>query len=218
MSTALDSADKPSAVQTSKLLNIAAELRNNIYELVFALKTGPVDVRYVELPSAALVETCRQARKETLQMYRFSKECYLRETTFILTSRPSPGFDGIMNFTLRDLQSMRSLRFKISAVHLQNRFGILPAAGYVATSICTFERHAVGAWFCCEIGNVAIPASIGYPMLYNDGAGWVACSDAAPWVAPWVAAKASRYELFQPVRRLELSALLGCEVELRQWR
>ncbi|KAK5695897.1 hypothetical protein LTR97_008317 [Elasticomyces elasticus] len=216
---ALDNTDDPPAVQTAKLLTIAAELRNNIYELVFKLKTGPVDVRYVELQSAALVITCRQAREETLQMYRSCKERYLRETTFILTSRRSPGFDGIMNFTLSDLQSMRSLRFMISARHLRNRFGgFLRNADYAATAkpMCTFERHAVGAWFCCGISGVAIPESVkvGYPMLFDDGAGWVAASTLEPWVAPWVAAKAKR-KVFQPVGRAELSALLGRKVKLR---
>ncbi|KAK3617662.1 hypothetical protein LTR56_025129 [Elasticomyces elasticus] len=216
---ALDNTDNPPAVQTAKLLTIAPELRNNIYELVFTPKTGPVDIRYVRPPSAALVKTCRKAREETLQMYRSCKERYLRETTFILTSRRSPGFDGIMNFTLSDLQSMRSLRFKISARHLQNRFdGFLRTADYAATAtpMCTFERHAVGAWFCCEISGVAIPASVqvGYPMLFDDGAGWVAASTLMPWVAPWVAAKAKR-KVLQPLGRAELSALLGRKVKLR---
>ncbi|KAK4895287.1 hypothetical protein LTR27_006630 [Elasticomyces elasticus] len=215
---ALDDTDNPSAAQTSKLLTIAAELRNTIYELVFTSEAGPVDVLHVEPPSADFVSTCRQTRKETLQMYRSSKERYWRETIFVLTAQPSGGFLAVMNFTLSDLQSMRNLRFKITAPDLSWRFDAKVAASeYAANVIYTFDRHAVGEWFCCEIDGVVAPAGMGHPMLFEKCTGWVAASDSAPWVAPWVAAKAKR-KAFQPLRRAELSELLGCEVKFQQPR
>ncbi|KAK5737823.1 hypothetical protein LTR17_006471 [Elasticomyces elasticus] len=212
---ALDNTDNPSAVQTAKLLTIAPELRNSIYELVFTPKTGPFDIRYVEPPRAALVGTCRQARKEALQLYLCSNRRYWQETTFMIATKPSPWLLAVMDFTLSDLQSMRNLRFKITAQDLSRRFdATVSASRYAANVIYTFEQHAVGQWFCCEIRGVVAPAGIGHPMLYDDGAGWVAASDAAPWVA----AKASQHKVFQPLGKAELSALLGREVKLRQLR
>ncbi|KAK4950924.1 hypothetical protein LTR10_010917 [Elasticomyces elasticus] len=211
---ALDT-DNPPAVQTAKLLTIAPELRNNIYELVFTPKTGPVDVRHVKPPSAALVKTCRQACKEALQLYLSSKRRYWQDTTFIIAARSSPGRLAIMNFTLGYLQSMRKLRFEITAQSFSLRFdATVASSGDAANVIYKFERHAVGEWFCCEIDGVAMLVGIGHPMLFDDGGWWAAASD----VGPWMEAKASKHEVFQPVGRAELSALLGCEVELRQPR
>ncbi|KAK3623561.1 hypothetical protein LTR56_021524 [Elasticomyces elasticus] len=57
-------ATTPPIVQTSKLLTIAAELRNSIYELVFTKPTGPTDLLTATRPPDDLRLVCKQTRKE----------------------------------------------------------------------------------------------------------------------------------------------------------
>ncbi|KAK3623563.1 hypothetical protein LTR56_021526 [Elasticomyces elasticus] len=213
---ALDSPANPSAVQTSKLLTIAAELRNNIHELVFTLKAGPVHIFYAEPPSAALVHTCRQTRKEALQMYRSSERRYWQDTIFDMSPRAwasSLRKPIRVNFTLDNLESMRNLQFMVPAQYLRHQLGAetVTATHYAANSTYTFKRHGVGEWVCYEIDGVAVPAGKGYPVLFVWDERVIADEDCDSSRA----LRAASSMVLMPLTRRELSILLGYEVELR---
>ncbi|KAK4619634.1 hypothetical protein CLAFUW4_11004 [Fulvia fulva] len=75
--------------------SLAAELRNEIYELAFTSDTGPsldstIDLRDTSPPSKALLLVCRKFHNEAYQIYREAYRSYWREQHFSLnlTKRP----------------------------------------------------------------------------------------------------------------------------------
>jgi len=69
-----------------RLLLLAPELRNSIYELVFDESSdSPVDLRHTNPPSRALLLTCRAIHAETSLVYRHAYRQYWSTNDFELT-------------------------------------------------------------------------------------------------------------------------------------
>ncbi|KAK5678584.1 hypothetical protein LTS10_009028 [Elasticomyces elasticus] len=109
-----DTSDTHTGPQTCKLLTIAPELRNVIYELaLFEPNAGLVDLLSAGSPSGNLLSTCRQVMDEAKGIYAEAYRRYWSETNFVLRTigRRIVSRDLPVNFTERDLAQIRHLQF-----------------------------------------------------------------------------------------------------------
>ncbi|KAK5737825.1 hypothetical protein LTR17_006473 [Elasticomyces elasticus] len=108
-------ATAPPIVQTSKLLTIAPELRNSIYELVFTKHPGPTDLLTATPPSSDLLSVCKQTRSEAHGLWVTANRDYWPNTTFTITTKLTTIedlYDTVrVCFTPQDLASIRTLLF-----------------------------------------------------------------------------------------------------------
>ena len=115
-----DSNIHPAQPQTGcRLLSLAPELRNSIYELVFDESSdSPVDLRKTKPPSKALLLTCRAIHAQTTLVYRLAYRQYWSTNSFELTipSNISSGglqaaLDCVKKLADQDCDRMAHVRF-----------------------------------------------------------------------------------------------------------
>ncbi|TKA62058.1 hypothetical protein B0A55_11036, partial [Friedmanniomyces simplex] len=114
--------------QASSLMALPAELRVEIYELVFGRPAGPVDLLHAAAPSNALLLACRQTHNEARALYQDAYRRYWPETDFTIRKtatgeasyRRSTDAQQVVeiDFTQQDLARIRHLRFVLPAHEL----------------------------------------------------------------------------------------------------
>ncbi|KAK5692252.1 hypothetical protein LTR17_025438 [Elasticomyces elasticus] len=151
-------AETQNAPETSGLLTIAAELRNKIYELVFANdSTEPVYLVTARPPSKALVLVSRQTYEEAKQMYNKAYREYWSFTTFYIDYNIYNSERVIADHcTAADLANIRNLHLKIKDSELERRVGGLASQLAKGSSAVMFARQTDGKWWpSTEIGTTS---------------------------------------------------------------
>lgn len=121
--SALSSADAKSGPEIPssrpcRLLSLAPELRNEIYELAFTCNDAKIDLPTAAPPSSALLRCCRQIHCEAEQIFQDSVRQYYTKGHFrLLFEHKGEGDDPYA--TLRkvakthDINSIRHIQFKL---------------------------------------------------------------------------------------------------------
>ncbi|KAK5719218.1 hypothetical protein LTR15_007741 [Elasticomyces elasticus] len=117
-------ATTPFIMQTPKLLTIAAELRNSIYELVFTMPPGPTDLLTATRPPNDLRLVCTQTRKEARGLWKTANLAYWPNTTFTITKKAIPPHQLQtplhLSLTPQDLSRIRTILFTARVIHFDN--------------------------------------------------------------------------------------------------
>ncbi|KAK5678600.1 hypothetical protein LTS10_009044 [Elasticomyces elasticus] len=104
------------------LLSIAAELRNQIYELVFNEESdGPVELFKAQPPSNALLLACHAIYSEAALVYAHAYRKYWTKTAFMLTYRGQPSrsvIDAISTFREEDCHGISNIAIKQYTGHI----------------------------------------------------------------------------------------------------
>lgn len=116
------------------LLALPAELRNKIYDLVFAIDTASqVALLDAEPPSKELILTCKQICAETRLLYQAAYRAFWRETTFTIALEFS-GHHMFINRALRglrteDVENIQSLQMRTSRAFYSLEEGVWISMG-----------------------------------------------------------------------------------------
>ncbi|KAF7188589.1 hypothetical protein HII31_10251 [Pseudocercospora fuligena] len=114
-------ADAKSGPETSsprpcRLLSLAPELRNEIYELAFTCNDAKIDLATAVPPSSALLRCCRQIHCEAIEIFKDSVRQYYTESYFHLDLEvqrkgdgPYATFDKVAK--VHDIDSVRNIQF-----------------------------------------------------------------------------------------------------------
>ncbi|KAK5744143.1 hypothetical protein LTR17_002173 [Elasticomyces elasticus] len=146
-----------SNTQRPGLLTIANELRNNIYELVFASDgTEPVYLLTAKPPSKAVALVSRQTCVEAKQMYNKAYREYWSLTTFYVDFNDCNSEPVTADHcTAADLANIRNLhlKLKITSTHLERQTQLERCVGSLASelvkgsSAVMFARQSDGRWW-----------------------------------------------------------------------
>ncbi|KAK3621318.1 hypothetical protein LTR22_025253 [Elasticomyces elasticus] len=138
-----------SNTQRPGLLTIANELRNTIYELVFASDaTEPVHLLTAIPPSKALVLASRQTYVEAKQMYNKAYQEYWSLTTFYIDYNDySSKRVTVDHCTAADLANIRNLHIKMTSTQLERRVGSLASELVKGSSAVMFARQSDKSWW-----------------------------------------------------------------------
>ncbi|KAK3617664.1 hypothetical protein LTR56_025131 [Elasticomyces elasticus] len=147
-------ATAPPTQQTSKLLTIAAELRNSIYELVFSKPPGPTELLTATRPPDDLRLVCKQTNHEARGLWLAANRDYWPNTTFTITKQIRPKNDKFlplrMAFTKKDLASIRTMQFTATISRLDKLVQLFEEEdiSYEHGEQITFEHRAgrKGQW------------------------------------------------------------------------
>ncbi|KAK5719212.1 hypothetical protein LTR15_007735 [Elasticomyces elasticus] len=144
-----DMAETQNASETPGLLTIAAELRNKIYELVFASDdTEVVYLLTARPPSKALVLVSRQTYEEAKQMYNKVYQEYWSLTTFYIDYNDySSKQVTVDHCTAADLANIRNLLIKMTSTQLERRVGSLASELVKGSSAIMFARQSDKRWW-----------------------------------------------------------------------
>ncbi|KAK5678571.1 hypothetical protein LTS10_009015 [Elasticomyces elasticus] len=194
-----DIAEIQSDGHTPGLLDIAAELRNTIYELVFTSDLdGPVDLFTATPPSKAIALACRQTRNEAKQMYIKAYRDYWTHTTFYVDYDLEHRINRttVDNLNPEDLVEIRNVHLKMHLTTLVNLLDTDLAEKLAkGGSEVLFARRANGRWWLvtgCDDGDkrgVCWEIHDGHCQLgYN---------------------KCKKSDMFRPISADELSAVVG---------
>ncbi|KAK4895284.1 hypothetical protein LTR27_006627 [Elasticomyces elasticus] len=155
-----DMADIQSKAGTPGLLDIAAELRNTIYELVFTSNLEDcVDLFAATPPSRAITLACRQTRNEAKQMYTKAYRDYWTHATFYIDYDLEHRINRttVDNLNPEDLVEIRNVHLKMHLTTLVNVLGTDLAEKLAkGGSDVLFARHADGRWWLvtgCDDGD-----------------------------------------------------------------
>ncbi|KAK5695899.1 hypothetical protein LTR97_008319 [Elasticomyces elasticus] len=144
-----DVGSAPPIVQTSKLLTIAAELRNTIYELVFTKPPGPTNLLTATPPSSDILSVCKQTRREAHGLWVTANRDYWPNTTFTITKKAIPPHQLQtplhLSLTPQDLSRIRTILFTARVVHFDNLRKLFTRHSIASQNdhLVTFE-HDVG--------------------------------------------------------------------------
>ncbi|KAK5719215.1 hypothetical protein LTR15_007738 [Elasticomyces elasticus] len=139
--------DTQKGVERCKLLSIAPELRNTIYEMVFwpASFRERTDLLTATPPSKEIRLTCRRVNEEARGLYYTAYRSYWTETSFSISfpvERPWTS-SVFANFTARDLARVRFVHFtakcKALAISVDSSYSPLLEWGCEPEQICDFE-------------------------------------------------------------------------------
>ncbi|KAK3617668.1 hypothetical protein LTR56_025135 [Elasticomyces elasticus] len=153
--------------QTSPLLELPPELRNNIYELAFATTAGPVNLFDASPPNKALLVVCTQIRNEAASLFKWG---YWRTTTFHCTSSSyskAMGTARRLPFREEDLQWIRDMYFFCTTTELE-RFQpdfSRDFPGYPSVAGFKFHRQPGGLWACESVDGVDAQQRQGHSRL-----------------------------------------------------
>ncbi|KAK4950922.1 hypothetical protein LTR10_010915 [Elasticomyces elasticus] len=142
-------ATAPPTQQTPKLLTIAAELRNSIYELVFTKPPGPTDLLSATRPPDDLRLVCRQTYHEARGLWLAANRNYWPNTTFTITKKAIPPHQLQtplhLSLTPQDLSRIRTILFTARVVHFDNLRKLFTRHSIASQNdhLVTFE-HDVG--------------------------------------------------------------------------
>ncbi|KAK5719217.1 hypothetical protein LTR15_007740 [Elasticomyces elasticus] len=162
--------------QPLTLLTIAPELRNTIYELVFAADAGPVKLLEASPPEKALLQVCKQTLNEAAGLYVAAFRSYWQGTTF--TIHCTTGSVNIalhrVKFNMQDVKQIRTLlstmdgsNFPVWFYNMRGHFSRLSIPAKV-TSIFTFRHFRDTKWLLVMVDGVAVDTSHGGIMRLND--------------------------------------------------
>ncbi|KAK5737822.1 hypothetical protein LTR17_006470 [Elasticomyces elasticus] len=141
--------DAQKGVERCRLLSIAPELRNTIYEMVFWPTSfrERTDLLTATPPSKEIRLTCRRVNEEARGLYHTAYRSYWTETSFSISfpiERPWPS-SVFANFTARDLARVRFVHFtakcKALAISVDSSYSHLLEWGCAPEQICDFELH-----------------------------------------------------------------------------
>ncbi|KAK4895297.1 hypothetical protein LTR27_006640 [Elasticomyces elasticus] len=210
------------APQSCRLLTIAAELRNKIYELALnEVNIGLVDLLSAGSPNKNLLLTCHQALDEAKGIYASACRRYWGETNFILRRNGTRYHNLPVSFTEHELAHIRHVQYSTTFGRLQ-RGGIedvtLPAQipdDQVHGFRCLFTRLPGNTWWCPPTAAepsrslmVFVGVSVGaYVLEYYEEVTLEDLHSLHPGG-------------FAPIDNEELNELMGCDVVLRgtwQW-
>ncbi|KAK5678576.1 hypothetical protein LTS10_009020 [Elasticomyces elasticus] len=161
--------------QPPTLLTIAPELRNSIYELVFAADAGPVKLLEASPPEKALLQVCRKTQDEAAGLYVAAFRSYWRNTIFTIRRGPeivTPPYR--VNFGMQDVKQVRTLLSIADGNNLEGDFPILQ--GHVsrlfmvarADSVCTLRHFENACWRLVTVDENAVNTSDGVLIELND--------------------------------------------------
>ncbi|KAK5678577.1 hypothetical protein LTS10_009021 [Elasticomyces elasticus] len=168
----------PPIVQTSKLLTIAPELRNSIYELVFTKPPGPTDLLTATRPPDDLRLVCRQTYHEARGLWTVANRDYWPNTTFTITKKPIAWNEQCsplrVRFTARDLASIRTIHFTCTAGPADMFKPLFDTHGiaYKRDSVVTFEHRADfagGEWRMVSLDGNVLKSGMTAKMTAGDG-------------------------------------------------
>ncbi|KAK3617671.1 hypothetical protein LTR56_025138 [Elasticomyces elasticus] len=203
--------------QPCRLLTVAPEIRNKIYELaLYDNNEGLVDLLSAASPSKNFLLSCHQVYEEAKGIHAEAYRRYWRETRFVLRANDgSASWHGIsVDFTEHDLAQIRHMQFSATIDQLQYRNNqtihvTLPAhipKDGVWGLRCLFDRlPKFGEWWCAP--TTAEPSRrlhvnvYSYDVGYGEGVGL----ETLQWADGW----------FHPINTDELSALMVCKVVLK---
>ncbi|KAK4895289.1 hypothetical protein LTR27_006632 [Elasticomyces elasticus] len=208
-------ATAPPTQQTSKLLTIAPELRNSIYELVFTKPPGPTDLLTASQPTSNLRLVCKQTRCEARGLWLTANRDYWTTTTFTIHRETVHSNDMCtpirLNFTTKDLSSIRTIRFTSAMLHIP-RLGHLFIAQNISfhdTQLYTFEHDAEnpGQWRLTMVDGAVLEHGTQVFSMHIE--------EKPCFTTPKVTRIASPSWRPKIVTRADLSVLVGREVVLR---
>jgi len=206
------------AKQTSRLLTLIPELRNQIYEQAFAVPQTSVDLMKASPPSKALLLVCRQTYQEAKGLYNEAYRRYWNETDFFLGSK-ARAHGARMACTQTELSQISHLRITSSAPvgQLDYRLGLGGELLEVLSAryVLTLRRAAKGKWICEKVDGVPWNPS---EMVNGVEGKWFLVLKLRSWSceAAWVSeGYLASLEMggcgFQPVTKGEIRMLLNNE-------
>lgn len=106
---------------------LPAEMRNNIYELVYAIDTSEdneIDLLTAKRPSNALILTCRQIHNETAKIYKSSYRDFWSKSSFVLHTEwqidylnPERSENHLQCLRAQDIQHITRLELRLHRSH-----------------------------------------------------------------------------------------------------
>ena len=109
--------ESASATSSCRLLELPAELRNQIYELAFTTdqdSEGKVDLFAGKAPTKSLLLTCRQIHSEAHGIYNTAYRRFWKESDFVASQRTlhkkrpgKKGYEKVDTITKADLSKLR---------------------------------------------------------------------------------------------------------------
>lgn len=204
----------PASEGTCRLLTIAPELRNKIYELAFTGDDASgkmVDPFEASPPSKNLLLACRQTYEEARGIQRTAYRAYWSTTRF-LVDNVIPCRENL-NFTDGDLAHVQHVKLRTPRSHLvfiqssrsraDMRFDLEIARGirWIDDPVLVLTRCADGKWWCTSVKD--------QPVTENEAYCFRAIRYDRVWYEAGNAeAKAKRMEPpFKPITKKELLVL-----------
>lgn len=227
--TSQNNISKTMATDSCPLLDLAAELRNRIYEYVFAHdEEKEVDLLHATPPSSALLRTCRQIYSEANQVYKHAFREFWTSSRFVasfalpVNDHPYAGRAAVMVLRAADINAIRHLRLVIDE---RARSQCIGKYDYL-TEYCEKSHMELlpnsDLWICAtrecgEDWNYGVAAmryheSIGY--FYDESWRLVHSREAALELAKQWKSKALRpgeVAVSVPIKRQLLTLLTDCD-------
>ncbi|KAK4950923.1 hypothetical protein LTR10_010916 [Elasticomyces elasticus] len=163
------------------LLTIAPELRNSIYELVFAADVGPVKLLEASPPEKALLQVCKQTLNEAAGLYVAAFRSYWQGTTFTIHRTPEIFTSAChVNFNMQDVSHIRTLLSITYCNDIGKNFEVLQrglsrlSTSARANSVCTFRHLHNIAWLLMTVDGNAVDTSNGesIELKYQHGSSY----------------------------------------------
>ncbi|KAK4950918.1 hypothetical protein LTR10_010911 [Elasticomyces elasticus] len=151
----------------SPLLELPPELRNNIYELVFETRSGPVNLFDASPPNKALLVVCTQIRNEAASLFKWG---HWRTTTFHCTSSSyskAMGTARRLPFREEDPQWIRDIYSFCTTTELERLQPDFSRdfPGYPSVAGLKFHRQPGGWWTCESVDGVDAQQRQGHSRL-----------------------------------------------------
>ncbi|KAK5719153.1 hypothetical protein LTR15_007676 [Elasticomyces elasticus] len=213
------------AAAAPTLLTIPAEMRNNIYELVFGTQPAEANLLDPTPPSKALLLGCREIYDEAKGLYSTAYKSYWAQTRFRI--QDIPVFTRLsIRLTKDELEAVNHLQFTTTRRQFHECFGgwwleclrLAPAGPDHKNNLISYARRANGRWVCTSQTNPG-PSGLRPRVLLipqrgqMDFEGLNAEDLATLQSTPQETQRSAHRRI---IEKAELDFLLGCELKLAE--
>ncbi|KAK3617663.1 hypothetical protein LTR56_025130 [Elasticomyces elasticus] len=167
--------------QPPTLLTIAPELRNTIYEFVFAVDAGPVKLLEASPPEKALLQVCKQTLNEAAGLYVAAFRSYWQGTTFTIHRTPEIFTSAChVNFNMQDIVQINTLLSITNGNSHGDNLEVLQrglsrlSISARADSVCTFRHSHNMTWLFMTVDGSPVDTGNGVlvELRYQHGSSY----------------------------------------------
>ncbi|KAK5678692.1 hypothetical protein LTS10_009136 [Elasticomyces elasticus] len=141
-----------------KLLTMPPEMRNRIYELVFATQPEEADLLNPMPPTKQLLLACAQIYHEARGLYNTARRSYWRETRFTVCKPSEARVDCVVDLTEEQLSAVRHLQLTVTLSDYRYRFSSIADPLTLRVDHLDFPvsytRCANGQWACTTASSL----------------------------------------------------------------
>ncbi|KAK0933332.1 hypothetical protein LTR48_006044 [Friedmanniomyces endolithicus] len=196
-----------------KIFTISLELRNSIYELVFACPDRTIYMLSAASPCRCLLYTCRQMYQEAEGIHKSAHQHFYSTSHFVLYCLPKP-LDQPVRFSREDLRHIQHLTY-IFAIWEDGSVRPMPtldgSPAHRPESIVGYRRRANGLWSFDSIGDMDVTCAT--PLIVRKPPAGALVNGCR--VPPLVFQESAVGDARRPITAEEMNILLDFPLEFR---